>query len=98
MGRAIAYDLAGRHFATQTELEQTVKEYLKKAPKDTVFESRLLRDVVNNLHPDVVRSTQRSTGRFQYLTWREQVNQGLPYADMYRGGRQRDDDLFRAIG
>jgi hypothetical protein len=83
MGRAIAYDLAGRHFATQTELEQTVKDYLRKAPMDTVFESRLLRDVVNELHPQVRNAGQRSTGRFQFLSWKEQVNQGLPYAEMY---------------
>ena len=34
MGKKIPYDLAGRHFDSQKELEKAVKEYLKEAPRD----------------------------------------------------------------
>ena len=86
MGRAIAYDLAGRHFATQKELEEEVTRYLADVPRDTEFKSRFLRDIINNLNPQVTRTEQRSDGRFKLITLKEQVRQGLPYAEMYRGG------------
>ena len=87
MSRAIAYDLAGKHFESRAALERAVKEYLREtAPKDQVFKSRFLRDIVNTLHPSVIASEQRSTGEFEFVTHHEQVRRSLPYADMYRGG------------
>lgn len=87
MGRAKPYDLAGVHFESQTALEKAVKEYLRNtAPKDHVFKSRFLRDIVNTLHPGVIAAGQRSTGEFEFLTHHEQVRRNLPFADMYRGG------------
>ncbi len=81
------YDLAGVHFESQSALERAVKEYLRDtAPKDRVFKSRFLRDIVNTLHPAVIAESQRSTGEFEFLTYYEQVRRNLPYADLYRGG------------
>jgi len=86
MGQAIQYDLAGKHFNSQAALERAVKEYLRQAPRNTEFKSRFLRDIVNTLHPDVLRSPYRSTGDFRILTWEEQCRRGLPTAEQWRGG------------
>ena len=83
---AISYDLAGRHFATQTELERTVKEHLKICPRNTPFRSLLLEAIVNELHPEVLASPHRSTGKFRILTWQEQERMGMDTAKQFRGG------------
>ena len=83
---AKTYDLAGQYFTTQKALEATVKEIIRSLQMDTVFRNDLLREIVNTLHPEVMQSGQQSDGRFEYLSWREQVRRKLPYAEMYRGG------------
>lgn len=86
MDKRIEYDLAGRHFDSQKELEQTVKSYLANAPRDSEFQSRFLRDIVNTLHREVLQSPHRSTGDFRILTYQEQRRLGLATAEQWRGG------------
>lgn len=87
MGQRKTYNLAGVTFRTQKDLEAAVKEYLSRVPLDTPFQSRFLRDIVNTLHTDVIEAGQESTGDFEYLTCGEMRRRGLPYADLYRGGK-----------
>ena len=84
---AIEYDLAGVHFPTQTALAQAVKQRLAVAPLNVPFQSRLFRDIVNTLHPDVIAAQQRSTGDFIFLTWGEQRRRGMQTAQMFNGGK-----------
>jgi len=83
---AITYDIAGVHFASQTELAKRVKEELAKRPRDVVFLSRFFRDIVNQHHPEVIAAGQESTGEFEILTWGEQERRGMKTARKFRGG------------
>lgn len=80
------YTIDGIYFPTQSALEREVKERLKLKPRNRVFRDSLFRAVVNELHPDVVRVGEQSTGEFEVLTCAEQMRRRLQTAMQYRGG------------
>ncbi len=80
------YTVAGRLFHTQTALEQEIKFHLAHAMRDTVFVDILFRDIVNGYHPEVIAAGQKSDGRFEYLSYNEQVRRQMRSAVAYRGG------------
>lgn len=83
---ANSYNIAGVYFPTQNALEEAVRKRVQAEPLDKVFQSRLLRDVVNELHPDVAGSPNRSDGRFQKLSFESQSAHGIETSVQYRGG------------
>jgi hypothetical protein len=85
MGRTKSYTVAGRHFATQRDLDAAIKEALNSHPRDTPFEDTFLAAVINELHPEVRAARQRVTA-FQYLSYGEQLRRGLATAQQFRGG------------
>ncbi len=87
MPRGTVYQVAGRSYATQKELESEVKAALNSHPTDQQFYDGFLRTVVNELHPDVNAAGQQSSGYFIYLTYGEQKKRGMVTARRYRGGK-----------
>ena len=82
---AITYDLEGVHYASQASLERAVKAYLRSMPRDRTIASSFLKEIVNTLHPDVVRSVHEfGRGVSASLTWREQQRMGLQTAEQFR--------------
>ena len=83
---AITYDIEGVHYPSQASLEREVKAYLRGMPRDRAIASSFLKEIVNTLHPDVLRSVHKSDGEFRLLTWREQQRLGMQTAEQFRGG------------
>jgi len=80
------YVINGETFPSQKELDQRVKEIVRSAPRNVVFQSDLLAGVVNEYHPEVRAAGQQSTGYFEVLDWSEQRRRGMDTAERFRGG------------
>lgn len=85
--RAKAYRLGDMEFKRQRDLEEEVKRHLNAQPLNREFHDDFLALVVNELHDEVKAAGQRSTGRFIYLDFEEQVRRGMPTAARFRGGK-----------
>lgn len=81
------YEVAGRIFERQGDLEAAVKEHLNSHPLNTEFEDSFLAAVINEHHDGVRAAGQQVTGRFQYLDFSEQERRGLVTAKLFRGGK-----------
>jgi len=88
MGRAKTYKIGEQYFPRQKDLDQKIKKHLNMYPMNKPFHDQFLADVINTLHEDVCAEGQHSTGWFQYLDYKEQINRGyLETAKRYRGGK-----------
>jgi len=80
------YTIDGVYFPSQSALEREVKARLKDKPRNRIFRDSLFQAIVNELHPDVVRVGERSTGEFEVVTYAEQARRRMQTASQYRGG------------
>lgn len=84
-GRARPYEFAGHRFSSQQILDKVVTLTQQTHRLDEEFQDPILLAVINNLHPDVIKTRQQAT-KIRILSYSKQVELGLPTADMYRGG------------
>ena len=81
------YTVNGKLYRTQSELENTIKKELNSYPLNIEFYSEFLASVINEHHHEVIEEQQRSSGRFLYLDYMEQVRRGMDTASRWRGGK-----------